>query len=72
MLTGQKPFDAATPMARIIRHRHAPIPRLPDTLAEYQPAIDRMLAKDPDERFQDADALLDWQPGRNGQAAAQA
>jgi len=72
MLTGRKPFDAASPMAMIIRHRQAPIPRLPDSLAEYQPAVDRMLAKDPDDRFQDTDELLGWQPGRGGQAAAQA
>jgi serine/threonine protein kinase len=72
MLTGQKPFDAETPMAMIIRHRHAPIPRLPEALAEYQPAIDRMLAKNPDERFQDADELLGWQPDRSGRTAVQA
>jgi serine/threonine protein kinase len=73
MLTGEKPFDAATPMAMIIRHRHAPIPRLRGALARYQPAIDRMLAKTPEERFQDAQSLLAWSPdGDSAPSAAQA
>ncbi len=62
MLTGQKPFEAITPMAMIIRHRQAPIPRLPDALVRFQPAVDRMMAKDPDARFQSVGELLDWQP----------
>jgi hypothetical protein len=28
------------------------VPRLPERLAGYQPIIDRLLAKDPDARFQ--------------------
>ncbi len=71
MLTGQKPFDADTPMAMIIRHRHAPIPRLPDELAQYQPAIDRLLAKDADNRFQNVDELLAWRSETDAPAAAQ-
>lgn len=72
MLTGQKPFDADTPMAMIIRHRHAPIPRLPEKLAEYQPAIDRLMAKQPAERFQSAGELLDWKPVAPASTAARA
>ncbi len=72
MLTGEKPFDAETPMAMIIRHRHAPIPRLPAELARYQPAIDRMMAKDPEARFQSVAELLDWAPLPEGSSAAQA
>lgn len=72
MLTGRKPFDAATPMAMIVRHRRAPIPRLPGDLARYQPAIDRMMAKDPADRFQSVDELLDWQPVAESSSAAQA
>jgi serine/threonine protein kinase len=62
MLMGEKPFDAETPMAMIIRHRHAPIPRLPASIARYQPAVDRMLAKKPEDRFQDVAELLAWAP----------
>jgi serine/threonine protein kinase len=73
MLTGQKPFDAETAMAMIIRHRLAPIPRLPDALKEYQPAVDRMLAKEPAARFQSTDELLAWSPSPHaGKSAAQA
>ncbi len=68
MLTGQKPFEAITPMAMIIRHRQAPIPRLPASLARFQPAVDRMMAKDPEARFQTVEELLDWQPGEDAPA----
>lgn len=70
MLTGDKPFDAETPMAMIIRHRHAPVPRLPAELVRYQPAIDRMLAKNPDERFQTVEALLEWTPADDAETSA--
>jgi DNA-binding NarL/FixJ family response regulator len=62
MLTGQKPFDGETAMAVIYRHRQAPIPRLPEHLAPYQPLVDRMLAKRPEDRFQSVEELLAWQP----------
>jgi serine/threonine protein kinase len=70
MLTGAKPFDAETPMAMIIRHRHAPVPRLQGELARYQPAVDRMLAKKPDDRFQNVDELLSWTPEDDAAATA--
>ncbi len=54
MLTGQKPYSADNPMAIIYMHRNAPLPRLPEPLAELQPLLDRMLAKLPQERFADA------------------
>ena len=62
MLTGSKPFEGETAMAVIIQHRQAPIPRLPNELAIYQPAIDRMLAKNPGDRFASAREVLDWEP----------
>jgi hypothetical protein len=37
---------------------HSPVPRLPERLAGYQPVIDRLLAKDPAERFQSARELF--------------
>ncbi len=70
MLTGDKPFNAETPMAMIIRHRHAPVPRLPAALARYQPGVDRMLAKKPDDRFQNVEELLDWTPAGDATASA--
>lgn len=62
MLTGVKPFEADTAMAIIVRHRQAPIPSLPARLAYFQPLVDRMLAKRPEDRFQTVDELLEWQP----------
>jgi eukaryotic-like serine/threonine-protein kinase len=54
LLTGDKPFSAATPAALIYQHIHAPIPRLPKALKQYQDVIDLLLAKKPEERLQTA------------------
>lgn len=54
MLTAQKPYSADNPMTIIYMHRNAPLPRLPEALAELQPLLDRMLAKRPQDRFADA------------------
>jgi eukaryotic-like serine/threonine-protein kinase len=54
MLSGQKPYNAANPMAIIYMHRNAPLPSLPENLADLQPLIDRMMAKAPEQRFADA------------------
>ncbi len=51
MLAGTVPYSASTALAVCYKHRHAPIPRLPEALAPAQPLIDRLLAKDRDERF---------------------
>ena len=34
-------------MSVILQHAQEPVPRLPDYLAKYQPAIDKMMAKRP-------------------------
>ena len=62
MLTGSKPFEGSTAMAVILKHARDPIPRLPDHLAQYQPAIDKMMAKQPGQRFQSIEELLGWDP----------
>ncbi|MEE8156805.1 MAG: protein kinase [Gammaproteobacteria bacterium] len=58
MLTGERPFVAATPMAVIYKHSHSDIPALPESLAAYQELVNTLLAKDPADRYQSADALL--------------
>jgi len=63
MLTNERPYTAKSVAQLISMHLNAPIPRLPDNLAKYQPLIDGLLAKDPDERFQSANDVilgLDW------------
>lgn len=63
MLTGERPYTAKSVAQLISMHMNAPIPQLPGDLAKYQPLIDGLLAKDPDERFQSANDVilgLDW------------
>jgi serine/threonine protein kinase len=58
LLTGVKPFNAETPAALIYQHVHNPIPKLPSGLNQYQKIIDRTLAKNPEDRFQSANELI--------------
>ncbi|MEN9705175.1 MAG: hypothetical protein RLZZ393_1054 [Pseudomonadota bacterium] len=61
MLTGERPFTDPNPMAILHKHRNAPVPRLPESLRLLQPLLDRLLAKDPADRFgsaQEADSVL--------------
>ena len=51
MLTGRVPFDADETLAVALSHLNDPIPQLPPALAEWQPVVDRLLAKSPDDRF---------------------
>ena len=57
-LTGRKPYLAATPMAVIWQHTHAPIPKLPVEHARWGPIWERLVAKHPDDRYPDAASLL--------------
>ena len=54
LLTNDKPFRAATPAALIYQHVHAPIPKLPRALSQYQDILDGLLAKAPQQRIQTA------------------
>ena len=58
MLTKKKPFLAPTPMAVIYKHSHSPIPVLPPEFAEWQGLLERMLGKEPADRFQSAAELV--------------
>jgi len=63
MLTGRRPFDGATLTEIIYAHSRGSIPQLPLESRRYQPIVEGLLAKDPDERFQSAaDALtgIEW------------
>ena len=57
MLTGKKPFLAPTPMAVIYKHSHSPIPTLSAELAPWQPLLEKLLAKDAQQRYQSAAEL---------------
>ena len=58
MLTGNKPFHGNDALVIAIQHLHEPVPRLPHNLFPYQIIIDKLLAKNPEERFQTAEELL--------------
>ncbi len=63
MLTNERPYIAKSVAQLISMHINAPIPHLPTHLAKYQPLIDGLLAKEPDERFQSAEDViigLEW------------
>lgn len=59
MLTGSVPFVADDPVAVGILHLSAPLPRLPAEHADFQPILDRLLVKDPLQRFQSGEELLE-------------
>jgi serine/threonine protein kinase len=60
MLTGEKPFTDANPMAIIYKHRNQPVPRLPLRQAICQELVDRLLAKRPEDRFDSAAQAAHW------------
>lgn len=51
MLTGENPYDEDSPMSIILKHTQDPVPRLPRKLSRYQPLIDKMMAKNREERI---------------------
>ena len=57
LITGELPFMGPDALAVAMAHSTDPIPRLPPTLKLWQPFIDKALAKNADERFQDADQM---------------
>ncbi len=59
MLTGDKPYISATVFDVIIQHKQAPIPDFAEDLAEFQPLLNKMMAKKRDERFSDADEMVE-------------
>ena len=58
MLTSRRLYEAEGPAGLVYQHVHGPIPRLPERLAGYQGILDRVLAKNPEERFQNARELF--------------
>jgi serine/threonine protein kinase len=58
MLTGQRPFRGASIIAILHSHRNDPIPALPPEHSRLQPLVERLLAKNPRDRFQSAASAL--------------
>ena len=57
MLTGEKMYSGGDTFAISYAHVYESIPELPTPLARYQPLLNRMVAKNPDDRFQSASEL---------------
>jgi serine/threonine-protein kinase PpkA len=58
MLTGHPPYQADNPLTIILKHLHDPIPKLPREHANLQPILNKLLAKKPTDRYQDAGDFL--------------
>jgi serine/threonine-protein kinase PpkA len=58
MLTGERPYQANDSFAVALKHVNDPIPVLPGYLENFQPLIDQMMAKQPDERFDSAEQVI--------------
>lgn len=66
MLTGQRMYAASSVGELLSKHVHEPVPRLPAELGDYQPLVDRLVAKKPAERFGSARAMLGYIEERYG------
>lgn len=58
MLVGRLPYQAEDGLSMALKHVQDPIPRLPPHLGHWQRFFDRVLAKTPIERFNDAPDML--------------
>ena len=58
-LAGRAPYDGEDGFAIAYAHVFDPIPKLPERLSLWQPFIDKCLAKEPDERYETAEAVID-------------
>jgi serine/threonine protein kinase len=58
MLTGTNPFKGSSYTQTVMNHVQLEAPELPDRLRQFQHLLNRMLAKNPDDRFADCHVLL--------------
>jgi serine/threonine protein kinase len=58
MLTTKLPYEADDPIAIVLMHSTAPLPVLPSEFTRLQPILDKLLAKDPDDRFANAEQFI--------------
>ncbi len=59
LLVGRVPYNADDSLAVGIMHITQPIPMLPEHLSALQPMLNRLLAKQPDDRYQNGAQLAD-------------
>jgi serine/threonine protein kinase len=58
MLTGRLPYEADDPLVVAVMHSTAPLPVLSPEFAKFQPVLDKLLAKDREDRFQKAEDFI--------------
>lgn len=58
LLSGKRPYKGSSTASLIYKHVYADIPKLPDDLLQFQTIIDRLLAKNPDDRYQNATEFI--------------
>ena len=59
LLTGDRPFPGVSFAEIAAQHLYAPIPRLPAAISMLQPVLDRLLAKQSEDRYQHAQTVVD-------------
>ncbi|HZQ71412.1 MAG TPA: protein kinase [Burkholderiales bacterium] len=60
MLTGRHLFEGETGVEVALHHLNTPPPQLPEPLAQYQRLMDKLLEKDRDARFRNADEVIGY------------
>ncbi|MCK5055215.1 MAG: serine/threonine protein kinase [Candidatus Aminicenantes bacterium] len=58
LLVGDVPYKAHNYVTLALKHLKKKVPRLPRDLKHYQPLLDKMMAKDREERVPDGDTLI--------------
>ena len=58
MLTGRHLFEGETAVEVALHHLNTPAPPLPDHLGQYQRLMDKLVEKDRDARFRNADEVI--------------
>ncbi|TBV01107.1 serine/threonine-protein kinase [Phytopseudomonas dryadis] len=58
ILTGKLPYVGTDSLSTVLAHLTEPLPELPMVHGRYQPILERLLAKDPNDRFANAEQLI--------------
>jgi serine/threonine-protein kinase PpkA len=58
LLVGEAPYHTKDVVKLAMKHARDPVPQLPGRLKDYQPLIDKMLAKSPHERVKSSEGLI--------------
>ncbi|MEM9101249.1 MAG: bifunctional serine/threonine-protein kinase/formylglycine-generating enzyme family protein [Pseudomonadota bacterium] len=58
MLTGNAPYQADTTIGLALQHVNDPIPTLPKRISQFQPIIDKLMAKEAEDRYDTARDFL--------------